>query len=162
MAPSRPAHDAWAMNTATARRPAVDTILVVTSDEERHAPVRRRAVELARDSGSTVILWARDADISPLESPLPTDWSGDGEQEQFGNRLGPRDLEAAGREPLARQIGELRASGVDAWAWLPETADADHLVEYARQQGAGLILASPDDRDLVDGVADPRVESVPA
>lgn len=146
----------------TPRAPGSDTIVVVTSDDEQHAPVRRRAIELARGGSSTVILWARDADVSPLESPLPTDWSGDGEQEQFGDRLDPNDLEAAGRGALARQIGELRDAGIDAWAWLPETADRDHLAEYARQQGAGLILASPEDNDLVDGLDGPRVESVPA
>lgn len=146
----------------TASRPGSDTIVAVTSDDARHASVRRRAVELARAASSTVILWARDADISPLEAPLPTDWSGDGEQEQFGDRLGPNDLEAAGRGALARQIGELRDAGIDAWGWLPETADADHLAEYARQQGAGLIIVSAHDADLVDGIEGPRVESVRA
>jgi hypothetical protein len=121
-------------------RPA--TIVAVTSEEERHAAVRRRAAAIARDAGSTVLLWDRDAAGSPLGSPLPTAWSGDGEKGQFGDRLGPNDLMAAGREPLARQVGELRTSGVDAWGWLPETADADHLVASASDQGADLRFSS--------------------
>ena len=153
-------------------RPA--TIVAVTSQDPRHVAVRKRAAAIARDSGSTIILWARDADLSPLESPLPTDWSGDGEEEQFGDRLGPNDLEAAGREPLARQVGALRDEGFDAWAWLPDTADAEHLASYAADQGAELVLVSADDADLIADLRDaaahhsedraarhPKVEAVP-
>ncbi len=124
-------------------------IVAVTSEQPRHDSVRRRAVAIARDAGSTVILWDRDAEVSPLESSLPTDWSGDGEEEQFGDRLGPNDLMAAGREPLARQVGELRKMGVDAWGWLPDEADATHLAEYATDQQADLVLVSTDDADLI-------------
>src|SRR5215212_5850068 len=96
------------------------TILAVTTADDSHAAVRKRAAEVARHVGSTVILWAADAAPSPLEAPLPTDWSGEGEEAQFGDRLGPDDLVAAGRQPLADQVGELRQAGVDAWAWLPQ------------------------------------------
>ena len=94
--------------------------------------------------------------MSPLESSLPTDWSGDGEEEQFGDRLGPNDLMATGREPLARQVGELRKMGVDAWGWLPDEADATHLAEYPTDQQADLVLVSTDDADLI---ADLREEA---
>jgi hypothetical protein len=156
-------------------RPA--TIIAVTSEDDRHAKVRQRAATLARTAGSIVILWDRDADVSPLESSLPTEWSGDGEQEQFGDRLAPNDLEAAGRAPLARQVGELRDAGVDAWGWLPDTADASHLADYAADQGADLVLVSASDDDLIadlrdmaergsdrdrEGTRGPRIEAVPA
>lgn len=154
-------------------RPA--TIVAVTSDQPRHEVVRRRAAAVARDAGSTIILWARDAAVSPLESPLPTDWSGEGEKEQFGDRLGPNDLMAAGREPLARQVGELRKAGFDAWGWLPDTADADHLASYVADQGADLVLLSVEDSDLIADLRDaaahetvgqpprrPLIEAVPA
>ena len=156
-------------------RPA--TIIAVTSAEDLHSAVRKRAIDLARAAGSTVILWARDADVSPLESPLPTGWSGDGEEEQFGDRLAPTDLEMAGRAPLARQVSELRDAGVDAWGWLPETADAEHLAGYAVDQQASLVLVSVADDDLIgdlrdaaerggdrerEGTTGPRVEAVPA
>ena len=162
------------MDTPT---PRYATIVAVTTEDDTHAAVRKRAAALARDEGSTLILWAADASLSPLESPLPTGWSGDGETEQFGDRLGPSDLEASGHEPLARQVGELRAEGIDAWAWLPETADAEHLATYAAEQGATLVLVSTDDGDLIADLRDaadrtagqagghpdrPRVEAVPA
>jgi hypothetical protein len=124
-------------------------VAVTTADDDRHAAVRRRAAAIAGSAGSTVILWAADATTSPLESPLPTDWSGDGEQEQFGDRLAPDDLVAAGREPLAHQVEELRERGVDAWAWLPDPADAEHLAAYAADQGASLVLVSAADADLI-------------
>jgi hypothetical protein len=131
------------------------TIVAVTSAEDGpHAAVRRRAAAIAGSAGSTVILWAADASGSPLESPLPTDWSGDGEEQQFGDRLAPNDLVAAGQEPIARQVDELRGQGIDAWAWLPETADAEHLAEYASDQGASLVLVSTSDADLIADLRD--------
>jgi len=153
-------------------RPAA--IVAVTSDDTRHAAVVRRAVAVAQAAGSTVILWDRDAPTSPFESPLPTDWSGDGEQQQFGDRLGPNDLVAAGREPLARQVGELRLRGVDAWGWLPAKSDAESLAAYAADHQADLVLISANDADLIADLRDLadrddpagrhriRVEAVPA
>lgn len=153
------------------------TILAVTTADHAHDAVRTRAAAVARDAGSSVILWPLDAAMSPLESPLPTEWSGDGEEEQFGDRLGPNDLVAAGRQPLAEQVGELRKGGVDAWAWLPERADAKTLATYAADHGASLILVSTDDTDLLADLRDAndaaaedrggaarglRVEAVPA
>jgi len=147
----------------TAPTPLPAAIVAVTGDEPGRAAVVKRAAAVARDAGSTVILWDRDAAGSPLESPLPTDWSGDGEQEQFGDRLGPNDLVAAGREPLARQVGELRSAGLDAWAWLPDTADAEHLAAYAADQNADLVLVSADDDDLLADLRDlSRRDDAPA
>jgi hypothetical protein len=149
-------------------------IVAVTADDDQHLAVIKRAQSVARSSGSTVILWERDAATSPLESPLPTDWSGDGEQEQFGDRLGPSDLIAAGREPLARQVGELRKDGLDAWGWLPDTADAEHLAAYAADHHVDLVLVSSIDADLLADLRDLarhedprgaphlRIEAVPA
>jgi hypothetical protein len=133
-------------------RPAA--IVAVTSDDGRHGAVLKRASAVARDAGSAVILWDRDAAVSPLESPLPTDWSGDGEQQQFGDRLGPNDLVAAGREPLARQVGELREAGIDAWGWLPSRTGAEDLARYAADQHADLVLVSSDDADLIADLRD--------
>src|SRR6185503_2229397 len=147
----------------TAPTPHPAAIVAVTGDDATRGSVLKRAAAVARDAGSTVILWDRDAAGSPLESPLPTDWSGDGEQEQFGDRLGPNDLVAAGREPLARQVGELRSAGLDAWAWLPDTADAEHLAAYAADQNADLVLVSADDDDLLADLRDlSRRDDAPA
>jgi len=134
--------------------PRSTAIIAVTREDGSHLGVVRRAGRIARDSGSAVILWDRDAEISPLESPLPTGWSGEGEEQQFGNRLGPNDLLAAGREALARDVGQLRNEGVDAWAWLPDDADAEHLAAYAAEQAAELVLLSTDDTDLLADLED--------
>src|SRR3954454_12275468 len=125
------------------------TILAVVTGDHSHDAVLKRAVDVARQERSAVILWPIDMSVSPLESPLPTDWSGEGEEEQFGDRLGPNDLVAAGREPLARQVGELRQRGLDAWGWLPPHGDAEHLARYAADQNADLVLVSSDDADLI-------------
>jgi hypothetical protein len=129
-------------------------VAVTTAQDDSHAAVRRRAATIAGSTDSAVILWASDSAPSPLEAPLPTGWSGDGDEEQFGDRLGPDDLVAAGRAPLARQVDELRKRGIEAWAWLPENADAEHLATYASDQGASLVLVSTDDADLIADLRD--------
>ena len=58
--------------------------------------------------------------------------------------MGPEELEAQGRKPLADQVRNLRDVGVDAWAWLPTSADASALAEYAERQGADVILVPRD------------------
>jgi hypothetical protein len=85
---------------------------------------------------------------------LPTEWSGEGEEAQFGDRLSAADLVAAGREPLARQVDELRDRGIDAYGWLPSSPDAEHLAEYATDQGASLVLVSTSDADLIADLRD--------
>jgi hypothetical protein len=129
-------------------------VAVTTADGDAHAAVRRRAAAIAGTAGSTVILWAADSAPSPLEAPLPTGWSGDGDEQQFGDRLSPDDLVAAGREPLARQVDELRKRGIQTWAWLPADADAEHHAEYAADQGASLVLGSANDADLIADLRD--------
>ena len=128
------------------------TIIAVTTEDDRHAMVIDRAAGLAIETNATVILYDLDADMGPLESPLPTAWSGDGEEEQFGDRLDPNDLEAAGRGALADQVRVIRAAGIEAFGWLPPKADADSLVDYAAKQGAELVLVSTDDAALIDAL----------
>lgn len=136
------------------------TIVAVTSQAERHRSVVDRATALAIQSGATVILYLVDADLGIFESPLPTEWSGQGEKEQFGDRLDPRDLEAAGQGWLADQVRVVRAAGVDAWGWLPSKAGAESLATYAADQGADLVLVSSDDGDLIQALRErPTVEA---
>jgi nucleotide-binding universal stress UspA family protein len=131
------------------------TIIAITAEDDRFAHVRRRAIERARASGATLVLFDVDAKPSALESPLPTNWSGHGEEEQFGDRLSIQDLEAAGRRPIADQVREAQAAGVEAFGWLPDSADADALREYAARQGAGLVVMPAGDHafDADVGVA---------
>ena len=120
------------------------TIIAVVPEEGSSA-VRRHAIQLARSRGAQLILWDANAGERLLEDPLPTAWSADGEQEQFGDRLTVNDLEAAGRAPLARQVREAQHAGIEAWGWLPSGQGAEELVEYARRQGADTIVVGPDD-----------------
>jgi nucleotide-binding universal stress UspA family protein len=135
------------------------TIIAIAAEDDRYAHVRRRAIERARAAGATLVLFDVDARPSPLESPLPTNWSGQGEEEQFGDRLSLQDLEAAGRRPIADQVREAQAAGVEAFGWLPDSADADALRDYAVRQGADLVLVPAGDEKF-DGDVGARVEVV--
>lgn len=122
-------------------RPRV--IVAVTGEHDRHDPVRARAADLAARHGGTVILYDLDA-AGPFESPVPTNWSAEGAEEQLPDRLAPDDLERAGRAAVADQVRSLRDGGVDAWAWLPPKPGGEALATYAREQGAELILVPED------------------
>jgi hypothetical protein len=90
---------------------------------------------------------------------LPTNWSADGTEDDVGDRLGPEELEAAGREAIARQVEAARGKGVDAWGWLPSDKGREALVEYAARQPAALVIV-PDDPDMDLGDL-PESELVP-
>jgi hypothetical protein len=137
------------------------TIVAVTSGDPRHVPVMTRAVAAARERDARVILWDLDADLSPFESPLPTEWSGDGEEDQFGNRLNASDLQAAGQPRLAERVQALEDAGIQASGWLPTNADAESLAEYAARQHAELVLLSTEDHDLISALRDRAVEDEP-
>jgi nucleotide-binding universal stress UspA family protein len=137
------------------------TIIAIAGEDDRYAHVRRRAIERARATGATLVLFDVDARPSPLESPLPTNWSGQGEEEQFGDRLSIQDLEAAGRRPIADQVREAEAAGVQAFGWLPDSASADALRDYAARQRADLILVPAGD-ETFDADVGARVEVVPS
>jgi hypothetical protein len=125
------------------------TIVAVTGEDDRYRALRTRATTLADDEPTTVILYDLDAG-GLFASPVPTGWSGEGERELTNeeagpaDRLGPDELETAGRAPIAEQVRALRATGVDAWAWLPTSRDARDLAAYAERQGAALVLVPPD------------------
>jgi hypothetical protein len=125
----------------------IRTVIAVTGEDDRFAPIRRAAIERALAEHATLILYDIDAVGSALESPVPTNWSADGTEEEVGDRLGPEELEAAGRESIARQVEAARGKGVDAWGWLPSDKGREAVVEYAARQPAALVIA-PDDPDL--------------
>src|SRR5919198_5190269 len=105
----------------------IGTVIAVTGEDDRFAPVRKAAVDRALSEHATLILYDLDASESPLESPLPTDWSAEGTEDEVGDRLGPEELDAAGRAAIAEQVREARAKGVDAWGWLPNDPDREEL-----------------------------------
>ena len=120
--------------------------------------MRERAAEAV--PGTAVILYDVDA-AGLFSSPVPTDWSAEGEEDCVGDRLGPRELEAQGRGAIAEQVRYLRAKGIDATGWLPQSANTDDLIRYATSQHADLVLVPADwDMSRVDGSGSPPVERV--
>jgi hypothetical protein len=126
----------------------IRTVIAVTGEDDRLEPVRHAALERAKSEHSTLVLYDVDAAGSTLESPLPTQWSAEGTEEQVEDRLGPDELRAAGRESLARQVEDARRQGVDAWGWLPSDSGREALVEYAARQPGAHIMVPDDDPDL--------------
>ena len=139
----------------------IRTVIAVTGEDDRFEPVRKAALDRARSEHATLILYDIDASESPLESPLPTEWSAEGTEEEVGDRLGPEELEAAGRAPIAEQIREARAEGVDAWGWLPDKPDREQLIAYAAKQPGAHVLVPAGDEDLtIEDMPDAEVIGV--
>jgi len=140
------------------------TIIAVVDDEEATDPVVQRATELGLERGTRVVLYDVGATATPLESPLPTEFASDGPDRGVPPLLTAQDLDAAGQPILAGRVRALSEAGVDAYGWLPEKDDVEHLTEYARTLGATHVLAStgraPSVGDLAD--ADLVVEAVDA
>ena len=126
----------------------IRTVIAVTGEDDRFEPVRKAAVDRALSEHATLILYDLDASESPLESPLPTEWSAEGTEEEVGDRLGPEELEAAGRAAIADQVRGARARGVDAWGWLPNDAGREQLIAYASRQPGAHLMVPKGDEDL--------------
>ena len=134
------------------------TIVAVAGDDDRYDAIRTLASEIAAGAGGTVILYDIDA-AGVFASPVPTEWSGEGQQELVDDeasqdRLDADALETAGRAAIAEQVRSMRSMGVDAWGWLPTRKDAADLAAYAERQGASLVLVPKDleQPSLVDRV----------
>ena len=141
----------------------IRTVIAVTGEDDRFAPVRKAAVDRALSEHATLILYDLDASESPLESPLPTEWSAEGTEDEVGDRLGPEELEAAGRAAIAEQVRNARAKGVDAWGWLPNDADREQLIAYAsRQPGAHLMVPKGDEDLSLEDLPEAEVVAGPA
>jgi len=144
--------------TDDARRRA--TVIAVTSDDDRYADVRRTAMDLAVGEDARLILYDWDA-ATVLGDPLPSAWSAEGTEDAVPSELDASDLEAAGREPLIRQLREAEARGIQATAWLPSSPGPEALAAYARDHQATTIVvarelhASGDLERLVSAGSDP-------
>jgi hypothetical protein len=128
------------------------TIVAVVGEDDRYDPVRRTASERALADHATLILYDLDAGRDPLESPLPTEWSAEGTDEGISDRLGPEELEAAGRHAVAQQVRDARTAGIDAWGWLPQHDDGATLIAYAEDLVDPLVLVPEDEADLRDAI----------
>ena len=90
------------------------TIVAVTGEDDRYDAIRARASALAAGGRGTVILYDIDA-AGVFASPVPTEWSGEGEKELVEDeashdRLDADALETAGRASIA-DAGTLAALG---------------------------------------------------
>lgn len=142
---------------------AVGTILAYTAEKGRLDAVRRAAFDLAKRGGDRVILY--DIDAAGFFAPLPTEWSGEGSEKEFGDLLGPADLERAGRHEIAAQVVEARAQGIDAWAWLPGDLGLEALADYARRVGADVIIVPREagrTQGLLAGLKQPKPDELSA
>src|SRR3954466_7929044 len=128
------------------------TIVAVVGEDDRYDPVRRSASERALADHATLILYDLDAGRDPLESPLPTERPAEGTDEAISDRLGPEELEAAGRHAVAQQVREARTAGIDAWGWLPEKDDRATLMAEAEGPGHPLVLVPDDEADLREAI----------
>jgi hypothetical protein len=115
------------------------TIVAYTAEDGRLDALRAAAVRRAGDESARLILYDVDA-AGVFQKPLPTEWSGEGTERQFGDVLGPADLERAGRHAIAEQVADARASGIDAWGWLPGDLGEDDLAEYLGRVGASVLM----------------------
>ena len=125
-------------------------IVAVTAEDDRYASARHVAARLAKERDRPVILYDFDA-ASAFEEPLPTWWSSDGWENRFPDRLDDQQLDAAGRGPIANQVRELRAAGVEAFGWLPSEKGPDALAGYVNDQGASTVVVPRDVAEL-DGL----------
>src|SRR5919198_5688194 len=141
------------------------TIVAVAGEDGRYDHVWRRGMQVARERGARLVLFEVDAKPSPLENPLPTDWSASGEEEEyadkekFGEPLNLSDLEAVGRGPIADRVREARAAGAEAFGWLPGGSSVEELRSYASHEQAALVVV-PAGSDF-EGKLDLPVEVVP-
>jgi hypothetical protein len=114
-------------------------VVAHTTGDDRYPAVRLAAVRHAREHGCTVILYDAEA-ASAFSDPMPNQWASEGEADDLGDRLGLRQLELLGREPLATQVREARAGGVDAFGWLPKDHGPRPLADYAISQAAHRVF----------------------
>jgi len=139
-------------------------VIAVATEDDRYARVRERAADLARTEGRPVVLYDWDAP-SPIASPVPTWWSGDGPGEQPAGPLDEHDLEMAGRAPIARQVRQLRARGIAVGGWLPTNHGGAALQSFAMSRGAAAIVVPADLDDagvLLSPTIGMRIITVPA
>lgn len=121
-----------------------ECIVAYTGEGERYRPLIEKSMELAQARSSRLIFYDADA-ASQMGNPLPTFWSStDGPGEEHHDRLGPVDLEKAGRAELRDRVNRARELGIDAFGWLPVKRGAKDLADYATEQEATLLIVPSD------------------
>jgi hypothetical protein len=137
-----------------------DVSVLAYLDGERSADqVRRTARTLAREHRARLILYEA-AEASPLIDPIAGPVATEGEGDRFGNPLSPEELAVLGHRALAEEILVARGEGIDAWGWLATSGGVEPFMEYAREQGAAVVVlpAGLDDSGLFEHLHDERIE----
>ncbi len=115
----------------------------MTADDDRYATTRRDAMRFAKEQGARLVLYDWDA-ATVLGDPLPSDWSAQGTRDDLPPELDVANLEAAGRDGIARQVAEAKRDGLDAAAWLPSKPGAEALLTFASERGAETMFVPAD------------------
>jgi hypothetical protein len=124
-------------------------VLAYSDEEGRYDHALDAAVDVARRSGGRLVLYdasSATAFTEPIASPV----SAAGVDDQFGDPLGPLELERLGRPEIAKRVLHIREDGVDAWGWLPSEHGLEAMWDDARRRGADLVV-------LPSELADPSV-----
>jgi hypothetical protein len=127
-------------------RQADQPIIAVTAEDDRFGHARAAGLRLAQRDGLPLVLYNIDS-ASLFNEPMPSAWSAEGSGEQYGSRLTAEQLERLGRRPIAQQVAEARAAGVEAYGWLPSGHGPDPLAEYAQQQRARTVVVPAEQED---------------
>jgi hypothetical protein len=131
------------MDTETLR-PTCIAAFVDEAGEFDH--VAKAAVDLATESGARLILYDSSS-ASAFTEPVASEVSAEGVGDEVPPLLSERELERLGHHPLAERIGAARAAGVDAYGRLAADHGAEPFLQFARGQGADVVLLP---RDLED------------
>lgn len=123
--------------------PAPSLIVAQVGEGGAHDEVRRAALDLAERAHASLVLYDDDAD-SLLSEPMPSNWSADGADDEFGDLLSPDDLDVLGRPELSDMVAEARERGLDVHGWLAGGRGIDSITDYAERISADLILV-PDE-----------------
>ncbi len=116
--------------------------------------VREAAIALADQSHARLVLFDADS-AGVLSDPMPSNWSSDGADDEFGDLLSPADLDVLGRPELRDMVAAARERGLDAHGCLAGARGVDSITAYAERIGADVVLvpdepAVPDALDLLE------------
>ena len=114
-------------------------VLAYADEEGRFDHVVGAAVEVARRSGGRVILYDASS-ASAFSEPIASSVSAGGVEEQFGDPLGPEELERLGRASIALRVLRAREQGVDAWGWLASDHGLEAMWDDGRRRGVDLMV----------------------
>jgi hypothetical protein len=106
-------------------------IIAYVGEEGRYNYVKEAASRMASTATARLILYYSGAGGSQVGEKLGADHPGYLEME---------DLREAGYDHIAADLAPLQESGIQVFAWVPTSDDPGELAEYARRNGADLVM----------------------